>query len=279
MSNELVKVDSATLDGALAVADALQHAEGMIPKAFLRQPGKILAAILTGRELGVGPMASMRAFHVVEGRPCADYSFWIARLKQAGYRVQWTNCTSTSATLMLTSPQGDTHEETWDENRAKRAGLWNRNGPWKTYPETMLKARCVTSAGRAFAGEVMAGCYELDEAEEIERTISPSQPPAATALMVGANGKRGAARVQAMLEASEEPAAETTVAVEEPQQPAEVSLAEIARDIATRAKARGWTLEDMQFAQESVGIVPPKKLAECNADELRAIGEFMGGDQ
>jgi len=57
--------------------------------------------------------------------------------------------------------------------------------------------------------------------------------------------------------------------------PAEASVAEIAREIGVRAKAKGWTLEDMQFAQESVGIVPPKKLAECSADELRAISEHM----
>jgi hypothetical protein len=33
----------------------------------------------------------------------------------------------------------------------------------------MLSARAITSLGRAFAGEVMFGCYESDEAEEIVR--------------------------------------------------------------------------------------------------------------
>ena len=47
--------------------------------------------------------------------------------------------------------------------------LWNGKDPWKKYPMTMLSARAVTSLGRAFAGEVMYGCYEHDEADEIMR--------------------------------------------------------------------------------------------------------------
>jgi hypothetical protein len=141
----------------------------MIPKAYLRNPGKILACVLAGQELGVGPMAALRAFHVVEGKPCADYSFWVARLKAAGYRVEWPVRSQEKVTVKLTAPNGDSHEETWDKARAVTAGLWNGKDPWKKYPQTMLSARAVTSAGRVFAGEIMFGCYENDEADEIMR--------------------------------------------------------------------------------------------------------------
>lgn len=154
---------------AMEFANAVQRAEGMIPKAYLGNPGKILACVLAGQELGVGPMASLRAFHVVEGKPCADYTFWIARLRAAGYRVEWLSREQERVVLQLTAPNGSKHVETWDKARAVTAGLWNGKDPWKKYPQTMLSARCVTSAGRAFAGEVMFGCYEADEADEIIR--------------------------------------------------------------------------------------------------------------
>jgi hypothetical protein len=177
-NNNLPVATGDSLKTDLALATELQNADGMIPKAFVRAPGKILAAILTGRELGVGPMAALRAFHIVEGKPCADYSFWIARLKAAGYRIEWSNCTAKTATLTLTAPDGSRHVETWTEARAIAAGLWGKN-TWKSYPDTMLKARCVTSAGRAFAAEVMFGCYETDEAEElrtVDATVTATEP-------------------------------------------------------------------------------------------------------
>lgn len=153
---------------AIKFAEAIQNADGMIPKAYLRNPGKILACIMAGQELGVGPMAALRAFHVVEGKPTADYSFWIARLRAAGYKVEWLERGQEKVTLQLTAPNGAKHVETWDKARAVTAGLWGKN-TWKNHPQTMLSARCVTSAGRAFAAEVMFGCYETDEAEEIMR--------------------------------------------------------------------------------------------------------------
>lgn len=156
-----------TLSDVMKFAEMIQNAEGAIPKHCLGKPGKILATVMAGHELGVGPMASLRAFHVVEGKPTADYSFWVARLKAAGYKVEWPERSQERVTLKLTAPDGSTATETWDKARAIVAGLWNGKDPWKKYPQTMLSARAVTSLGRAFAGEVMFGCYETDEAEEI----------------------------------------------------------------------------------------------------------------
>lgn len=178
---------------ALKFAEMIQNAEGMIPKAYLRQPGKILACVMAGQELGVGPLAALRAFHVVEGKPVADYSFWVARLKAAGYRVEFPVKGPEKVTIKLTAPDGKTsHTETWDKARAATAGLWNGKDNWKKYPENMLTARCVTSAGRAFAGEVMFGCFERDEEDEIvreaEASVREPEPQMTTARLAAAAG-------------------------------------------------------------------------------------------
>lgn len=172
MSNQLPILSGSDMEQLVALSDRLKTAEGMIPRSLINQPGKILAAILAGRELGVGPMASLRSFHVVEGKPVADYSFWISRMKAAGYKIEWPESGAEKVTLRLTGPDGAVHTETWDKDRAMRAGLWNGKDNWKKYPETMLKARCVATAGRSFAAEVMSGCYTPDEAEEIKPTVA-----------------------------------------------------------------------------------------------------------
>lgn len=198
-----------TIAEVMKFAEMIQHAEGAIPKHCLGKPGKIVATVMAGHELGVGPMASLGAFHVVEGRPTAHYSFWVARLKASGYRLDWIERTQERVTLKLTAPDGSSATETWDKARAITAGLWNSKDPWKKYPMTMLSARCVTSLGRAFAGEVMYGCYDLDEADEIVREASFTEStPASSAAVVDRVAAATGASIDADAKAREARAAE-----------------------------------------------------------------------
>lgn len=157
--------EGSDLDAMLRTASALRSAGGMIPQ-HLRSEGEILAVIMAGRELGLGPMASLRSLFIVKGKVGLSYDAMVGLLRQAGYRVEWKETTNTRAVLVLTHPDGSTHTETWDVERAKKAELWG-SSMWKKYPDTMLRARCVSSAARAFAGDVLAGCYSVDEVREI----------------------------------------------------------------------------------------------------------------
>ena len=183
----------------MELAKMLKGATGLIPE-HLRTEGQILATILAGRELGLGPMAAMRGLHVVKGKVGADYSLWVALLKRSNYRVEWVESSAEKVVLKLTDPKGAVHIEKWDKARAQAAGLWNQGQGWQRYPETMLRARAVTSAGRAFAAEVMSGSYSLDELDEIQ-----GNRPAAPAPVTGTD------RLTAKLAAAGLPAAEVEV--------------------------------------------------------------------
>ena len=164
MSEAMVKASD--LDGLMRVADMLGKAGPMLP-AHIKSPGEALAVIMAGAELGIPPMASLRGIHLVKGKVGMDYSLMIGLLRRAGYGVQWVAKSGTRCELLLTYRDGTTHTEVWDVERAKKAGLWGNAGPWTNYPEAMLTARCVSSASRAFAGDVLAGCYSMDEVREI----------------------------------------------------------------------------------------------------------------
>ena len=243
-----------SMEEAIRFAETVQRADGMIPKAYLNNPGKILACVLAGQELGVGAMASLRAFHVVEGKPCADYTFWIARLKASGYRVEWLERTDERVTLKLTAPDGSMHQETWDKARAIRAGLWNGKDPWKKYPQTMLSARCVTSAGRAFAGEVMFGCYEMDEADEIIKEIRAERVDEI------ASGATAAQRVAAAAgSAISDQAAETE---------------RRAKGCADMARALGLSRDDVFGIMDELEI-PRGRISELNGEQLEQLAERL----
>jgi hypothetical protein len=168
----MIEMQTQGLDLALRAAAALKGARGLLPDA-LKTEGEIVAVLLAGQELGLPPMASLRGLQVVRGKVIISYDTMVALLRRAGYRIEWLVTTATEASLRLTAPDGAMHTERWDEARARKAGLWGQ-GTWGKYPETMLRARCVSSAARAFAGEVLAGVYveEAGEREEIATVAS-----------------------------------------------------------------------------------------------------------
>jgi len=163
MSEAIVRSE---LGALVKVADALGDAGPMLPK-HITTKGAALAVIMAGDELGIPPMAALRGLFLVNGKVGMDYSLMVGLLRRAGYRVVWKDKSDTRCELLLTHPDGTTHAEVWDVDRAKKAKLWGGSGPWSTYPEAMLTARCVSSAARAFAGDVLAGCYSMDEVREI----------------------------------------------------------------------------------------------------------------
>jgi hypothetical protein len=167
-----IEAQAQALDVALRAAKALKDARGLLPES-LRSEGEIVAVLLAGQELGLPPMAALRGLQVVRGKVIISYDTMVALLRRAGYRVEWLESTATRAVLRLRAPDSSEHVETWDEQRARKAGLWGGKGPWSSYPETMLRARCVSSAARAFAGEVLAGVYveEAGEREEIAARV------------------------------------------------------------------------------------------------------------
>lgn len=248
---------------AMQFAEAVAKADGMIPRAYLGNPGKILACVLAGQELGVGPMASLRAFHIVEGKPCAAADFWVARLRAAGYRLDWLAREAECVSLRLTAPDGSSITETWDKAKAQAAGLWNGKDNWRKYPVAMLSARCITSAGRALAGEVMFGCYELDEADEIasRRPPQPEQaaPPAPAPTTAA---ERVAAAVGGTVEA-------VTI---------DPAVAELAKQVAEGAKSLNYTRDSFNTLMDRVGV-PRQRLTQCSVEQLETLLDALRADR
>lgn len=248
-------VSALSIPEAMQFAEAVAKADGMIPRAYLGNPGKILACVLAGQELGVGPMASLRAFHIVEGKPCAAADFWVARLRAAGYRLDWLKRDNECVSLRLTAPDGSSITETWDKPKAVAAGLWNGKDNWRKYPQAMLSARCITSAGRALAGEVMFGCYELDEADEIAgRRPQPSEPTPAPQTAT----ERVAAAVVQATDA-------TTIAPE---------VAALAKRVGDLAKSLNFTREGF-YEWLAKRDLPAQRLTSFTAAQLEAMLEDL----
>lgn len=170
--------------GEMTAMAATLAKSGMMPKA-LSTPEAVLAVILTGRELGMGPMQAARSLHYVEGRVVMDASAQLALAIGAGVEVQWHTATAEEASCTL-SRRGwsATYRSTWTIAMAQRAGLAGR-GTWRAHPEAMLRARAITAGIRAYCPDVLgAGVYTADEAADITATATATPTKAADPVAV-----------------------------------------------------------------------------------------------
>lgn len=145
----------------------------LLPEAMRGQEANVAMAILAGQEMGLAPMAAIRGIHVVKGKPILSAETMVGIVLGSGLAEHFT-CTEETPTRVTyeTKRRGAPREQrcTWTMDDAKRAGLDGDN--WRKYPRAMLKARCKSMLARDVYPDVLAGCYDEDEAREIERTVA-----------------------------------------------------------------------------------------------------------
>lgn len=157
-----VRIDG--LGGVFQLADRLAKARGFVPDHLAGNADSIAAVVLTGIELGMGPMESMRGIHIVKGKPTMSSELMLARARKAGVKTRWLETTDRIARLAVTVPGDDAQVMAFSMEDAARAGI--AGDMWKRYPANMLRARCVSNALRAFCPEVLgSGVYEADSGE------------------------------------------------------------------------------------------------------------------
>jgi hypothetical protein len=165
---EITTVDDAERLARIAVASGL---------TALRRPEEAAVILLTGRELGLAPMQSLRGIHVVQGRPVLSADLMVAIVRRSGLCASWRTVESTpEACTIETRREGEPEaaRKTWTMADAARAGLTAKGGNWKSYPAQMLRHRCAADLAREVYPDVVLGLYDPDEMQ----ASAPAQPVA-----------------------------------------------------------------------------------------------------
>lgn len=140
-----------------------------VPDAYRDRPQATQAAILYGRELGIGPLQSLQQVQVIKGKPSASPELMRALIQQQGHTIFREDYSDTHVTLY--GKRADTGAEdrvTWTLDDANRAGLTG-NSTWKKYPRAMLMARATSELARALFSDVISGLsYTPEEAENFD---------------------------------------------------------------------------------------------------------------
>lgn len=179
------------VDGWVLRARAVFHlAEELAPTDFVpdhlrNKPAAVAACILTGRELGLGPMTSLRHVQVVKGTPTLSAEYKRARVLGAGHRFDIIERTA-SRCIIEAQRRGSRRPPVrfaYDLEDARRAKLLKPDSAWATRPRRMLFARCSSEVCDAMFSDVTNGLptTELIEAGEFDEYAGYDEPPAGAA--------------------------------------------------------------------------------------------------
>jgi hypothetical protein len=151
---------------------------GLAPNG-IKSPEQITIAIMHGMELGLPPMQAVQRIAVVNGRPTIWGDAIPALLYSRGFKIkEWSD--ETGAHCTVTRPDRSEITRSFTKAQAKTAGLWDKAGPWKQYPDRMLQMRARAYAARDAAADVLSGLYvreELDGGPLIDATPKPAPEP------------------------------------------------------------------------------------------------------
>jgi hypothetical protein len=112
-----------------------------VPKALRNKPAAIAACMLTGREIGVGPMLSMKVIHMVNGSPSLAAEYKRARALERSHEIVYEETTTTRCVVRGRRKGEDSWlTVTWHIDDAKRAKLLGKD-VWQQHPRRMLEAR------------------------------------------------------------------------------------------------------------------------------------------
>lgn len=145
------------------------------PAAYRGKPAEATAAILAGAELGLDPMASLRAFDSISGVPAPKAMTLRAVVQGAGHEVRIVESTPQRAQV-AGRRRGDSEWQTseWTIERAQAMAQYKSNPNWKTLPAQMLVARATAEVCRWIASDAIMGMpYAAEEIDGPEAAPAP----------------------------------------------------------------------------------------------------------
>lgn len=140
-----------------------------VPRDFRNRPEAVLAAILSGRELGIGPMQSLKDISIIDGRPALAAHLVLALLRKGGVEILDSESTGQRAWIRARRRDtGEVAEVEWTMEEAGRAGLDSKTN-FRKYPADMLWARAVGRLGRRIGSDLLAGMpYTAEEVRDFD---------------------------------------------------------------------------------------------------------------
>lgn len=169
------------LSQAYAIAQRLVTTS-FVPRTYSGKAGEAAAAIMTGREIGLSPLAALRAIDIIQGTPAMRAITLRALVQSAGHEIWVDESTATRAVVRGRRRNSDKVETSeWSIDRARQMALLGKDN-WKKQPTAMLLARATSEIARLIAADVLLGLpYSVEELDDLGTAEAQAKPEAPAA--------------------------------------------------------------------------------------------------
>ena len=147
---------------------------GLAPKGFTK-PEEVLITVQYGCELGLSPMSALQNITPINGRPtvwgdavggiCAKTGL-VEDTKQEMIGTIGSDDWGCKFTVKRKG-RSEAISATFTVEKAKKAGLWGKAGPWTQYPDRMLLNRARTFCYRDAFPDALKGLLTTEEARDL----------------------------------------------------------------------------------------------------------------
>src|SRR5690554_6869371 len=169
--DDLARLSKAVVRSGLAPSD-------------VKSPEDAMMILMTGAELGLTAMQSLRSIYVVKGKPTMAADLMKALVLASGECEKWEYETKSAACCRAIVQRRGSKPQVyeWTIQDARNAGL--NSATWKNYPSQMLRHRVDADAARGEFPHLILGMYTPDElggqddVDDAPRVVAREEPPA-----------------------------------------------------------------------------------------------------
>jgi len=171
-----------TFEDVIRIANAVV-ASGLAPKGVTRVEQATII-IMHGLEVGLAPMVALQSIAVINGKPSlyGDGALGVVRasglLEKFSEKLVVDGGGIVTGAICTVKRRGEPSlARSFSIDDAEKAGLLNKDGPWKTYPNRMLAMRARAFALRDGFADVLKGLGIREEMEDVVPDLDLVPPP------------------------------------------------------------------------------------------------------
>ncbi len=235
------------------------------PQQYRGKPAEAAAAMLAGAEVGLNPMASLRAFDSIQGTATPKALTMRAIAQSQGAQFVTESRSAQSVVMRARRRGGEWERVEWTIGQARALGLAEKDN-WKRQPQAMLEARATSQIARLVAADALLGMpYSSEEVADMDGGSYPADlPPPAPRVTVAEiiNGRPAP---------SPEPVAQGEPVADEPPTEPMITAAQ-SKALHAAMRDNGITERDLglAFCADVIGrdIVSTKELTKADASRI-----------
>jgi len=175
----------ANLEDVYSIADTMIKS-GLFKD--VRQMQQAAVKIIAGRELGVGPFASMKNIYIIEGQTTISSNLIAAKVKsnpKYDYRIKELNDNGCVIAFYEWNNGEADHlgDSKFDHQDAIKAGLANKTN-WQRYPRNMYFSRAISNGVKFYCPDVFYGMtvYTPEEIDD-DWAVDPAEVEVVTEII------------------------------------------------------------------------------------------------